>query len=118
MTSVLIRVESGSEAETRALYRALRGDLDLAQAVELSIHEHPSADDELGSATDAVLAIVNGATALGALIVSISTWRDSRSTKWTVSFERDGLRMELRGSSREELNEIIRTLEELPRGGA
>ncbi|WP_194920861.1 effector-associated constant component EACC1 [Catenulispora rubra] len=72
MTSVLIRVESGSAAETRVLYRALRGDLDLAQAAELSILEHPPANDELGTTTDAVLAVVNGATALGALVVSIS----------------------------------------------
>ncbi|WP_244360813.1 effector-associated constant component EACC1 [Microbispora triticiradicis] len=117
MANVLIRVEAGTGAETRALYRALRHDPDLSRLAKLSTREgDPPAADELGPGLDTILAVVDGAGALGALLVSIAAWRDGRSTKWTVSVERDGVRIELQGSSREELERVVRALEG-PRGG-
>lgn len=118
MRKIVIRVEPGAERETRALYRALRGDPDLRRTVTLSVQDGgvPSEGD-LGAVSDSILAVVNGSAALGALIVSIAAWRDARRTTWTVSLEEEGLRVELRGSSREELERVIRTLEG-PRGGA
>lgn len=117
MTNVLIRVEADTGAETRALYRALRRDPDLGRLAKLSACDgDPPAADELGPGLDAILAVVDSAGALGALLVSIAAWRDGRSTKWTVSVEKNGVRVELRGGSKEELERVVRTLEG-PRGG-
>lgn len=118
MRSIVIRVESEAGVETRALYRALHGDPDLRRTVTLSVRDGDTpSDGDLGLASDVILALVNGSAALGALVVSIAAWRDGRRTAWTVSLEEDGLRVELRGSSKEELERVIRTLEG-PRGGA
>jgi membrane-associated two-gene conflict system component 1 (EACC1) len=117
VTGLLIRVDADDTgAQTRALYRALRHDPDLAGGTRLSLQETgPPAADELGPALDAVLAVVNGSAALGALIVSIASWREGRALKWTVSFEKDGLHLQMEGGSEDELRRIVRELEE-PRG--
>jgi hypothetical protein len=109
-----IRVEADGDDELLSLHQWLVEDGEVARGAAIRLEPLRAEPGQMGGVFDAIIATVGDSVALGSLVVSYLSWRDSRSRPSTVRIERDGLVVDLSGSSPETVGHIIEALTEQP----
>ncbi len=109
---VRIGVESGTDdaGETLAsLYRWLERDDRLVGQVKMALVPKLEPDAQ-GGIFDVINILINDGVGLGGLALSYSTWRQAHRSRATVSFERDGVTIQVADASAETVRRIAEAL--------
>ncbi|MFF8945845.1 hypothetical protein ACF1A5_26895 [Streptomyces sp. NPDC014864] len=106
---VFIRVVSDGLSDVHDLYRWLSEDPDVRNEAEVELAEAEAFPEALG-ALELINVVISNATALGSLLVSISTWRSARGREAEVRVERNGVRVSVEGADPEAIQDLLRQL--------
>lgn len=109
MTQVRIVMDDASAA---SLYRWLAQDREVTRDVALSLGE--GRPEDMGGALEVINVVLSNSIALTSLITSLATWRASRRPPVKVVVERGNIRVAIEGDSSEEVESLVKALEEGP----
>lgn len=96
------------EGALASLYRWLLRDPELA-GVGFSVESHGNTGDQ-GAAFDIINALISDGVGVGGFVISYATWRQAHRSPTTITFERDGLRVQVKDASAETLAEVEQLL--------
>jgi hypothetical protein len=120
MMRVRIGVQSRADAADEvlaSLFRWLQHDDQLVGRVELKLVPRLEPDAQ-GGVFDLINVVVNDGVGLGGLILSYATWRQAHRSRTTVSFERDGVTIQVADASAETIQLITEALSDQASGSA
>jgi hypothetical protein len=90
-----------------SLHQWVLQDQDVNRWSRVTLEAGNAAPGEMGPVFDVVTVTLSNSIALGSLIMTYLSWRDSRPHQPTVSIERDGVVVSLTDTSPEKVSEII-----------
>ncbi|MGP3921111.1 hypothetical protein OHA25_13525 [Nonomuraea sp. NBC_00507] len=110
--SINIRIAGDhAEQELRSLYDWLRDEPNVRQHAEIRLVSKELNSDEMGDTLDLISLIVTSSLQVPTLVDVISGWIGTRRGRPKVTIERGEMRVEVSGTSAEEVVKILNAME-------
>ncbi len=114
LIEVSIRVDEQDGQPAGSLCRWLALDPQVRRAATVSMTPAPAEAGEMGGALDVVNVVLSNSAAFGSLLVSVSSWRNSRPRPPTTRIERGGVSITLKDASPETVRRVVEALTDGP----
>ncbi|MDP9795533.1 hypothetical protein J2S43_004045 [Catenuloplanes nepalensis] len=106
---VSIRVD-----DQASLYRWLTLDPDVRRHSTVALTSAPPRAGEMGGVLDVIDVVLSNGVAVGALVVAVSAWRESRPRPPVTRIERNGISITIEDASPESVRRIVDALTDPP----